>query len=107
MGKRMRKIPVETLAALAALSMLLVIGTVSFHFLEHWSWISAFYFSVVTLATVGYGDLVPTHDATRLFTAIFIIVGASIALASLGLIGTKYLERRGLKIQERRENKKP
>lgn len=105
MPERQRKTRSEMLAALAAFSGLLIIGTVSFHYLEGWSWISSFYFSVVTLATVGYGDLTPTSDATRLFTAFFIIFGATIALASLGIIGTSYLERRGLKIEERREHK--
>jgi hypothetical protein len=37
-----------------------ILGTVVFHLLEKWSWIDSFYFTVITLATVGYGDLTPT-----------------------------------------------
>ncbi len=99
--KLFSNIPIEVFTAIAALSVLLIVGTVSFHYLEHWSWISSFYFSVVTLATVGYGDLAPTTDISRLFTAIYIIFGAAIAVASLGVIGSRYLEKRGVKIKER------
>jgi voltage-gated potassium channel len=93
----------EFFAAAFALFGLLGIGTITFHFLEKWSWISSFYFSVVTLATVGYGDLTPTTDFSRLITAIYILVGASIALASLGIIGSRYLEIREAKIKARRK----
>jgi voltage-gated potassium channel Kch len=39
---------------------LVIVGTVVFHLLEKWSWIDSLYFTVITLATVGYGDLTPT-----------------------------------------------
>ena len=31
-------------------------ATVFYHFQEHWGWIDALYFSVITISTVGYGD---------------------------------------------------
>ncbi|GBG27747.1 Two-pore potassium channel 1 [Hondaea fermentalgiana] len=34
----------------------------------------AFYFAVVTLSTVGYGDVVPYDDGTKLFTAGYVLV---------------------------------
>jgi hypothetical protein len=51
---------------------------------------------------VGYGDLHPTSDASRLFTALYIISGVAITLAALGIIGKNYLEKREKKILERR-----
>lgn len=48
--------------------------------------ISSFYFTIVTLATVGYGDIVPATPETRLFVVSLLIVGLSIfatAIASL------------------------
>ena len=99
------KVHPEVIAAVVALTFLLLVGTVAFHFLEHWSYASAFYFSVVTLSTVCYVDLTPTNDTTRLFTAIYILLGAAVALAALGAIGTRYIEKRGLKVKERRKNK--
>lgn len=93
----------EIAAALIALLGLLGLGTITFHYLENWNWINSFYFSVVTLATVGYGDLTPTTDIAKLFTAFYILLGATIALASLGIIGTRYLEMREAKIKSRRK----
>jgi len=89
-----------------ALLMMLVIGTVSYHYLEKWSWISALYFTVVTMATVGYGDLHPTSDTSRLFTVFFILFGVTIALASITYIGGQYLARREAKRYKRQQEKR-
>ena len=59
----------------------IAIGTVAYHFLEGWSFIDSLYFSVVTLATVGYGDLHPTTELARLFTIGYILVGIGILAA--------------------------
>ena len=50
-----------------------ILGTVVFHLLEKWSWIDSLYFTVITLATVGYGDLTPPLG--KLVTVIFVISG--------------------------------
>lgn len=34
-------------------------STAFYHFAEGWTWLDSIYFSIVTLATVGYGDLAP------------------------------------------------
>lgn len=80
----------------------MLVGTIAFRLLEGWTSIQAFYFSVVTLSTVGYGDLHPSSDATRLFTALFILAGVGIVLASLTVIGTGLLERREQRIGKKR-----
>ena len=49
--------------------------------LEGWSPVDALYFSVVTLATVGYGDLHPTTDAAKLFTVVYILLGLGVLAA--------------------------
>jgi hypothetical protein len=49
--------------------------------LEGWGWLDALYFSVVTLATVGFGDLHPTTDEAKLFTIVYIIFGVGILAA--------------------------
>ena len=59
----------------------LLIGTITYHYLEGWSLIDALYFSVITLATVGYGDLTPTTPTAKIFTIVYVINGLSILLA--------------------------
>lgn len=58
--------------------LLLTVGTVAYHFLEDWSWVDSLYFSVVAVTTVGFGDLSPTTDASKLFTVVYILLGITI-----------------------------
>lgn len=55
----------------------ILFGTVSYSAIEGWRPIDALYFSVVTLATVGFGDLHPT-DFGKLFTVGYILFGIGI-----------------------------
>ena len=84
----------EIMVAVSTLVGLIALGTISFHYLEGWTWVQCFYFSVITLTTVGYGDLYPTSDASRLFTAFYVLLGVSATLASIGIIGTNYIEKK-------------
>lgn len=61
--------------------LLIAVGTVAYMLIEHWTLLQAVYFCVVTLGTVGYGDLYPTTDLGQLFTIFYIIGGLGIAAA--------------------------
>jgi hypothetical protein len=75
--RAMLREPESKILALAAVAVI-AIGTVAYVLLEHWSVLDAVYFCVVTLATVGYGDLHPTTDAGKLFTILYILSGLGI-----------------------------
>jgi len=62
-------------------SALIVIATVFYRVVEQWAWIDALYFAVVTIATVGYGDLVPQTALGKLFTIIYILMGIGLFVA--------------------------
>ncbi|WP_428740782.1 potassium channel family protein [Tenacibaculum sp.] len=53
------------------LVLLLTSATVFYTRFEQWAVIDSLYFSVMTMATVGYGDFVPTHNISKLFTIIY------------------------------------
>jgi voltage-gated potassium channel len=72
-------------------------GTVIYSALEGWTLIDSLYFSVVTLATVGFGDLTPTTDVAKLFTVAYIITGIGI-LAGFASELTKH---RGARVVDR------
>lgn len=61
--------------------LLLLIGTVAYHWLEGWSFLDSLYFCVITLATIGYGDYVPTSSVAKLFTVFYAINGVGILVA--------------------------
>jgi voltage-gated potassium channel len=74
--------PEGKVLAISATAIILV-GTGVYTVLEGWSPVDALYFSVVTLATVGFGDLHPTTEAAKLFTVVYILSGLGIIAAFL------------------------
>jgi hypothetical protein len=62
---------------------LIVIGTVVYRLLEDWSWIDSIYFSVIAVTTVGFGDITPSTDASKLFTVAYVLAGISIITSYL------------------------
>ena len=58
--------------------LILVSGTMFFATVEGMRWIDAAYLSVVTLTTLGYGDLHPTTDAGKLFTIVYLFSGMGV-----------------------------
>jgi len=58
----------------------LIIGTIGFMVLEKLSFMDALYLTIVTVSTVGYGDIHPTTVASKLFGIVLIIVGIGIFL---------------------------
>src|SRR5262245_12543427 len=68
------------LVALIFLVIVTGIGPVGYTLLEGLPPADAFYLTIVTLTTVGYGDLVPYTEAGRMFTVLIILSGVGSAL---------------------------
>lgn len=66
--------------------VMLILGTFFYHNVEGWGWIDSLYFCVVTLATIGYGDLTPQTVAGKLFTIIYILVGVGVLFGFLSAL---------------------
>ncbi len=88
---------VYRILAAAAVS-LITAGTVVYHTLEDWSWVDSFYFSVIAVTTVGFGDLTPSTDGSKLFTVAYIVTGISI----IGTFLDVRLKRHGTRYRSRR-----
>ena len=76
-----------------AVALMLVTGTVVYHSLEDWSWVDSFYFSSVAVTTVGFGDIAPSRDASKLFTVAYVFSGIALI--------TTYLNERFRRLPER------
>lgn len=70
--------------------IILLVGTITYHYLEGWDLIDCLYFSVVTLTTIGYGDFSPKTDAGKLFTVLYIVVGIGMILSFINTIQHHY-----------------
>jgi voltage-gated potassium channel Kch len=79
---------------LVTTSVILIIGTISYHYIEGWSYIDSLYFSVVTLTTIGYGDFTPQTDTGKIFTVFYIIVGIGVILSFINTIQHHYIKMR-------------
>lgn len=66
---------------LVLLLMLIVSGTAFYAVIEGWSIVDSLYFSVMTLATVGSGNLAPVTTEGKLFTIIYVLVGIGLFIA--------------------------
>lgn len=84
----------ETKALPMVAGALVVTGTLFYWRFEDWSVVEAFYFCVVTLTTVGFGDLSPTTEATQIFTVIYILTGLGILVALLSAIAQQYISQK-------------
>ena len=71
-----------------------VVGAAGYMLIEHWSVLDAFYMSVITISTVGYGEVKPLSPAGRLFTIGLIITGVGSAIYLFTVIGELVVEGR-------------
>ena len=69
--------------------LMIFVGGAVYHWLEGWSWIDSFYFVVVTLTTIGYGDFVPTTPFTKLITIFYGLNGVILLLMMFEVVRTK------------------
>lgn len=88
------------LLALATIGVL-VFGTVFYHYIEGWGWVDSYYFCVVTLTTIGYGNFIPQTDFAKIFTTFYIFVGIGI----IGAFLRTFLAGKGQQILEHRKHR--
>lgn len=80
---------------LGLIAFITVGGTVGYMVIEGWSFVNALYMTIITISTVGYGEVIPLTEYGKLFTA-FLIVSSfgtfAYAITSLTryLIGGEY-----------------
>lgn len=55
-------IPIPIIVSVMVLLMYIFLGSVFFHSWEGWDFVSAAYFSFITLTTIGFGDFSPTES---------------------------------------------
>ena len=68
----------EFRALLILYGILLAIGTTFYARVEGWRVLDAMYFCVVTLATVGFGDLTPRTSLGKVFTIVYVMIGSGV-----------------------------
>src|SRR5580658_11104357 len=72
------------LLILGLLLLTLVSGTLGFVVIEHYSPFDAFYMTLITVTTVGYGELHPLSLWGRVFNSFLIFFGVTMMLLAVG-----------------------
>ena len=95
----MRKI----LLVLSLFVGIILCGTFGYMFLEHLSFWDSMYLTIITIATVGYGDLVPSRPGGKVFTIFLLFAGAGLVMYTLSKITEAMVEGSLRKMLERRK----
>ena len=82
----MQRDPIRTRFRIFSVAFLIVLitGTIGFMVTEKLNLSDAFYFSVVTISTVGYGDVHPTRNASKALAIFLIVMGVGTFLGAVG-----------------------
>ena len=97
----MKKKVYDILGMLLILLCTLFVGTFAFMFLEGWNFIDSLYVSMITLLTIGYGDMSPETDYGRFFCLFFLVFGFTYVGRVLSSISETYVQIKTQKMRKR------
>jgi len=76
--------------AIFLLVLILVVGVLGFRVMSNYSWIDSIYMTVITITTVGFGEVKPLDDNAKIFT-IFLILASVVILGYAITVITEYI----------------
>ena len=79
----MKELKQKLILAFGILLMIFIIGITGFMFFEKQTFIDAMYVTVVTLATVGYGDITPKTSTGKIKSAVDLTITLVFSIATV------------------------
>ena len=76
--------------AVLLLFVVLAIGVIGFRVISDYSWIDALYMTVITITTVGYGEVMPLDAESKIFTVFLILISIIVVGYAISVI-TEYI----------------
>jgi len=99
----MMSLPRRVLPALYVLATIIGSGVAGYMVIEHWSFIDALYMTILTITTVGYGEVHTLSQTGKVFSVVLMIGGVGGALYTLSLFIQYLLEGQfGINLRRRR-----
>ena len=74
------------LRAFIVLVAVVISGTIGYAVLERWSLWDAFFMTIITITTVGYGEVRPLDRSGEVFTVVLLIAGVGSGLYTLNVL---------------------
>lgn len=78
--------------AIVMLCCVVLAGSAGFRFIEHWNWFDAFYMTLTTMTTIGYGEIHPLSHAGRVFNSFLIVFAVATGAFTIGTFSQALLE---------------
>ncbi|MBH0350558.1 potassium channel protein [Bacillus cereus] len=78
--------------AVICMTFVVILGTLGFMTIEGISLFQAFWMTMITVLTVGYGDAVPITQAGKVFALLIIPVGVGIVTYAIGVVAAMIIE---------------
>lgn len=80
------------LVAFIVLVVVILFGTLGYHFIEGWSFSDAAYMTVITIASVGYGEVRDLSGVGRIFTSFLIFIGVVTIAGWVGIMTSLFVD---------------
>lgn len=78
--------------AILCMCFVVMLGAIGFAIIEEISLFQAFWMTMITVLTVGYGDAVPITKAGKVFALLIIPVGVGIVTYAIGVVAAMIIE---------------
>ncbi|MEW6616357.1 MAG: potassium channel protein [Thermodesulfobacteriota bacterium] len=92
--------------AIISLIIILFIGTIGYTLIQKWDILDSLYMTIITITTVGYGEVSKLGAPGKIFTIVLIIGGVGIAAYIVGSISKMMVEGEIIRILGRRKLEK-
>lgn len=91
--------------ALTLLVMVLLFGVFGYRFLSDYTWIDAFYMTIITVTTVGFSEVRPLDAEAKIFTVVLIVTSVFIFAFAISVITEYLLSRNSLQLLKKKRVK--
>ncbi len=79
---------------LITIIVMILVGTLVFHYTEGWNWLDSLYFCVSTVTTTGYGDLYPKSTEGKIFNIFYLLISLVLVLMFVNTMNQHYNQRK-------------
>lgn len=93
----------KILLALFLVLVVLVFGVMGYRFISNYSWIDAFYMTIITVTTVGFSEVRPMEAEGKIFTVVLIVTSVVIVGFAISVITEYILSRNSLQLLKKRK----
>ncbi len=85
--------------------LIILVGTFGYMFIENFTFIEGLYMTLITLTTIGFGEIRPLSEKGRVFTMFLILVGIAFVTSQIAAFGNYIADGQFLQMYRRRKMK--